>query len=313
MLKKNLINLEKVLIVLFLEQNLFPSLEEAGLPNVVSKEHYQTILDNYLFQEIHELELINHEIQKIHEGLRNSDLENISSEQIKLLDATRICGHDFHMPALGGYVGIIQREGLELTSHVFFQKTVEMLAEFELLTNVLEYGVLNGKNSVLKSVPIENIGRLISKDETLEVDVDDKLKYLSRASLPNDIVFIVYQFVKNSQKGRFGVSETYLGLDSDRAVFRDNGTGILDKNGRPFDSSNIGDIFKGYSSRTSGGGNGLSLVRFLSELGGHDIQVTSRTENLALDYSTRSNLGRTIDPNGETGTEFRVVYKKLIS
>jgi len=182
---------------------------------------------------------------------------------------------------------------------------------------------LGGAPAYVTRIPISQLSDLLYQEMTEPVIPTVTNSTPEYKTINSREYISLYQLLKNVPEPAGGrkVSvdiEISRGTEERLLVVRDNGPGIMDREGNPISAERLPEIFGEYSSR-EGGGLGLQLVKALVELSSSEgrraekgyVNVSTRSEKgSALFYSTSEAVPGTLERElARSGTEFRLYFR----
>lgn len=292
---------------------LFPDMFERGFSFPATDADKETFLKSLDSKAIEQFSVSLNEYTNEQKG---------KAERKELNLALRIIGHDLvnigsNIIAELSFYQTFNRllNPKELPPQYFFQNYTNYRT---LVLTMADLG-LDGALDFVTKLPVSQLEYLLSLD-------GENLPTVTCTSLDlktiNSREYVcLYQLVKNvpvsiGERRWVDINIYDLG-EKHLLVVRDNGSGILDKDGNPISAERLPEIFGDYSSR-KGGGLGLQLVKALVELPPPNgkrtekgyVSVSTKSEKGApLFYSTSDRISRTLESNFAPGTEFTLYFR----
>ena len=185
------------------------------------------------------------------------------------------------------------------------------LANFRSFGITSAYLASGGNERFVSKIPQSQIEYLLEDMQKLQPGPRYKINFgnVSQGEIKSSEYIALCQLVKNARgDANIEIRENpnYRSLS-----VTDNGPGIVDKDNVPLPEERLHEIFGGYTSKKTGGGLGLQVVRRLAQLRGGYVNVTTKTKgNEPIGFSTKFGAIPPEHIQRETGTRFTIYVPK---
>ncbi|HLD72348.1 MAG TPA: ATP-binding protein [Candidatus Nanoarchaeia archaeon] len=291
---------------------ILPDMFRFGITFPVTEDDEKTFLDTLNLKAIERFSRSVQEFAAEHK-------EKARRKNLKL--ALRISDHDLNNLAgiFEGIGDLYYKDGVARMPEPFFRNYTNYRA---LVLAMADLG-LGGAPAYVTRIPISQLSDLLYQEMTEPVIPTVTNSTPEYKTINSREYISLYQLLKNVPEPAGGrkVSvdiEISRGTEERLLVVRDNGPGIMDREGNPISAERLPEIFGEYSSR-EGGGLGLQLVKALVELSSSEgrraekgyVNVSTRSEKgSALFYSTSEAVPGTLERElARSGTEFRLYFR----